>query len=241
MPRVGVFTGDGVAPSSFGGHWYFLEQRLGLPFDALLVEDLLELDLGRYDVLVLPDLSMGALSPSGLTRLTEWVQRGGRLVAVAGGAAAVAPEFDLSARSTSAADTIPPEELVRTRSQRVRSERQEEVTGVILSVRVDAEHPLGWSAGGAADTSRFVLHNGTLVFDPSADAETVSYFPDELDATSGVISSDNLERLEHGAWLVSRAHGRGNVTLFADDPLFRLFWYQAHQPYVNAILVGPRD
>jgi len=29
------------------------------------------------------------------------------------------------------------------------------------------------------------------------------------------------------------------VILFADDPLFRMLWYAGHQPYVNAILLGP--
>ena len=71
--------------------------------------------------------------------------------------------------------------------------------------------------------------------------ESVAYFPGELDVTSGVISEENLQRLEHGAWLVAREVGRGSVTLFADDPLFRLFWRQTHQFYVNALLVGPRS
>ena len=240
LPRVGVFSGDGVAPGSFGAHWYFLEQRLGLTFDALLLEDLLQLDLARYDVLVVPDLAAGALDGPGRERLAEWVERGGRLVAVAGGAADVAATFDIAVRKPLEADSLPPERLVRTRTERLRSERQEEVTGVILRVHVDRAHPLGWSAAGAADTAAFVLHNGTLVFDPSSDVETVAYFPGELAATSGVISAENLERLEHGAWLVSRGRGRGSITLFADDPLFRLFWYQAHRLYANAILVGPR-
>lgn len=241
LPRVGLFSGERVAPSSFGGHWFFLERELGIDPDVLLVDELLALDLSRYDVLVIPDIPARSLEPAELERLAAWVERGGRLIAVAGGAAAVAGGFDVTARAVPGRDSIPPERLLRTRTERLRTERQEEVTGVILEVRVDHTHPLGWSAAGAADSTRFVLHNGSLVFDPSSSVETVAYFPGELDATSGVISEENLERLEHGAWLVTRSRGSGSVTLFADDPLFRLFWYHSQQPYTRAILIGPRD
>ena len=34
--------------------------------------------------------------------------------------------------------------------------------------------------------------------------------------------------------------GPGRVMiLFADDPLFRHFWYATFQPFVNAVLLGP--
>ena len=32
--------------------------------------------------------------------------------------------------------------------------------------------------------------------------------------------------------------GRGSVVLFADDPLFRLFWRATQPLYTNALLVG---
>jgi hypothetical protein len=69
--------------------------------------------------------------------------------------------------------------------------------------------------------------------------ESVAYFPTRLVPTSGVISKENLSRLENGAWLVTRSVGKGSVTLFADDPLFRLFWSETHSLYVNSLLIGP--
>jgi hypothetical protein len=240
LPRVGVLTGSGVVPTSFGAQWFFLEQRLGLPFDALLLSDLALLDLSRYDVLVLPDLHASALEPGDAQLFRTWVENGGRLVALAGGASAVAAAFDVTLRKPLAPDGVVPERLLRGRSERLRGAREEEVAGVILEVRVDSAHPLGWGAGKAVPGgSLFVLHAGPRVFEPSSHLETVAHFPAGLGATSGVISSENLKRLELGAWLISRSLGKGSLTLFADDPLFRLFWRETHPLYVNAILVGP--
>jgi hypothetical protein len=38
---------------------------------------------------------------------------------------------------------------------------------------------------------------------------------------------------------VSKSVGRGSIVLFADDPLFRLFWRSAQPLLLNAILLGP--
>lgn len=242
LPRVAVLSGPGIAASSFGSHWYFLEQVVGLPFHNFMLQDLPELDLTTIQVVVLPDLLSPVLSALAGDALRNWVAGGGRLIAVAGGAAATAPLFEVQVRQPPARPGAEgAEEVLLSRGERLRAERQEEVAGAILPVRVDSLHPLAWGAAAAADPpGAFILHSGRGGFEPAPSLETVAYFPDRLEATSGVIPADKLERLEHGAWLVTRAFGKGSVTLFADDPLFRLFWRQTHRNYLNALLIGPR-
>jgi hypothetical protein len=113
------------------------------------------------------------------------------------------------------------------------------VPGVILPTRVDVSHPLAWGAG-AEDTGGTlqVLHEGELAFEPGPGQEVVAYFPSGLRATSGAVSAESLRRLERGAWLTTKVVGRGSVVLFADDPLFRLFWRATQPLYTNALLVG---
>jgi hypothetical protein len=53
-----------------------------------------------------------------------------------------------------------------------------------------------------------------------------------------VISPANLRRVGQGGWLVSKRMGQGTVVLFADDPLFRLFWRSTQPMLLNAILIG---
>jgi hypothetical protein len=198
------------------------------------------MDLSGYDVVVVPDAYASALDDGAKAALKRWVQGGGRLVAVADGARAVAPLFDVKVRAAADADSASTDRFLSTRPERELREWLEEVPGAILPTRLDAANPLAWGAGGTSRDGRYeVLHSGDLVFEPAEDLETVAYFPEELHATSGVISEEKLQQLEDGAWLADKRVGAGSVVLFADDPLFRLFWAGAHPLYENALLIGP--
>jgi hypothetical protein len=238
LPRVALVGGEGVAATSYGAFWFFLEQEMGLPFSALVAGDLARADLSRYDVIVVPDASGSALGQPARDALKAWVEAGGRLVAAGGGARAVAALADVKTRSepadTSAADRA---RLLAGREEREREEWREQVPGTILPLRLDAAHPLAWGAGidGRADRG-FALHEGGVVFEPAAGVETVAHFPAGLQRVSGVISPANLKRLEEGAWLVTKQMGQGSVVLFADDPVFRLFWRATQPMFVNALL-----
>lgn len=241
LPRVAVLAGEGVAPTSFGGYWFFFEQELGLRFDALLVGDLGSADLSLYDVIVIPDGSPSLLGDSQRDLLRGWVERGGRLIAVGGGASTVAAIAEVEMREE-AQDTAA---TARTRALRGREERERDdwsdrVPGTIVSAQLDPAHPLAWGAGSAGDPERvFVLHTGARIFEPTDAVETAVHFPADLSRISGVISPQALQRIEEGSWLVTRRMGRGSVVLFAGDPLFRLFWRSAHPLFINALLLGP--
>ena len=241
-PRIALIGGEGVTPTSYGAHWYFLEQTLGTDFDALLAPELPGLDLSEYDVIVLPEARGSALSEAGRDALKRWVERGGRLVAVGGGAEIAARIADVRIREEALPDTSEgPDRFLATRLERERRDWETEVPGAILETVLDPVHPLAWGAAAGGTRDRlFVLHEGTRVFEPQEGAEAVAAFGDDLAATSGVISAASLERLERGVWLLTKDVGDGSVVLFADDPLFRLFWKGTHPLYTNAILVGNR-
>jgi hypothetical protein len=241
LPRVGVFTGEGVSPTSFGAHWFYLEQELGLPFDALILNTLDRLDLGPYDVLVLPELAGATIGEDEREKLAGWVERGGRLVAVGSGAGAVAELAGIEIREA-AEDTLElRDRALRGREDRDRDAWRERVPGTIVPARLDPAHPLAWGAGVAGDATRlYILHTGSRVMEPGEGTEAVAHFTGDLPRISGVISPANLAHLERGAWLATRRMGRGSVVLFAGDPLFRMFWQSTHPLYVNALLLGPR-
>jgi hypothetical protein len=241
LPRVAVVAGEGVSPTSFGAHWFFLEQELGMPFDAVMASDLGGIDLDEYDVIVLPDASPRALRGAE-DALKRWMEGGGRLIAVAGGAESVAGMAEVKVREGARVDSAADERAryLAGREERQRREWRQEVPGAIIPLRLDPAHPLAFGAGmddRPADT--YALHAGTTVFEPAAGVETVAYFPERLERISGVISAEQLRRLEQGSWLVTKRVGGGSIVLFADDPLFRLFWRSTHPLYVNAILLGP--
>ncbi|HEX6040077.1 M14 family metallopeptidase [Longimicrobium sp.] len=241
LPRVALVSGEGVSATSFGAHWFYLERQLGMPFDAVMTTDLAGMDLDEYDVIVLPDASPRALRGAE-DALKRWIQGGGRLVAVAGGAEAAAGMAEVKVREGAQGDSAANarSRWLAGREERQRQEWRQEVPGAIFPLRLDPAHPLAFGAGlEGRPGETFVLHGGSTVFEPGEGVETVAYFPERLERLAGVISPQQVRRLEQGSWLVTKRMGQGSVVLFADDPLFRLFWKATEPLYVNAILLGP--
>jgi hypothetical protein len=240
LPRVGVLAGDGVSPTSFGAHWFFLEQQLGLPFDALLPADVGRIDLRPYDVIVLPDGSSGMVTEAATAALKAWVEGGGRLVAVGRASAIGAGIADVRIRETGGDEEAERAALLAGRREREREDWQQQVLGVILRANIDPAHPLAWGAAPAERAEGlFLLHDGLGVFEPAPGFEAVAHFPAQPQRLSGVISDANRAHLGESVWAGTRQVGRGSVVLFAGDPLFRMFWRSAHPLYTNALLLGP--
>jgi hypothetical protein len=243
LPRVAVLSGEGTSANSFGAHWFFLEQTLGLPFDAIPADRIGSVRLEQYDVLVLPDMGRGAaLGERQFQQVEEWVRRGGTLVAVAGGArAAAGPVAGIKVRARKDEGEKDVASALRGREARELSDWEEQVPGTIFALNLDPAHPLAFGAGTDGRPDRlYVMHTGNGIFEPDASVETVAYFPEKVEKVSGVISDKNLKHLAQGGEIVLRRVGRGRAILFADDPVFRHFWYATFQPYVNALLIGPK-
>lgn len=120
--------------------------------------------------------------------------------------------------------------------KRDRDRWREPVRGAVLSVALSSSHPLAFGASAAGATHRtFVLSSGHA-FDRLPEGQIVARFPETVNRVSGWVAEERLRDLSGGAWLVDRPVGRGRLVLFADDPLFRHFWYAGFQLVTNAIL-----
>jgi len=247
LPQIAVMAGEGVSSTSYGAHWFFLEQRLGLPFHAINLEDLSRVDLSDFDVLIFPEGRglQGAMGNGAMDALEAWVRDGGTLVAVGNSAQALGRSMvEVGLRQAEEEEMEKTEELahaLRTREERSEDRWAQAVPGTILKVVLDPGHPL--AAGASADGlpgEMFVLSRGRA-FEPSGDFESVAFFGQDLEKISGVISQESLETLTQSTWLAQARLGRGSLILFAEDPLFRMFWYSGFQLYTNALLVGPES
>ncbi len=240
-PRVAVLHGDGFSSNSYGFTWFFLEQVAEVPFDALPAGSVDGPALARYDAVILPSGGPGrALDDGAVEALTRWVRDGGTLVAYEGSARWAAGEVaDVDVRRDTTED--PPEERLRkglqSREQRRVERWEERVTGIVLPARLDPDHPLAWGAG-AGEGRLFALHRDELIFEPAPGHETVGHFAADATAFSGQVAEPALEHLREGGWLVSAGVGRGLVVLFADDPLYRMFWRSTHPLVTNALFYG---
>ncbi|MEX0979791.1 MAG: M14 family zinc carboxypeptidase, partial [Gemmatimonadota bacterium] len=247
LPRVGLLGGEGTSATSFGAHWFFLEDRLELPFDAIEAGSVGSLALDAYDVLLVPSTGgsfRGVVGERGMESIEAWVRAGGTLIAVAGGARAVGESLAGVAMRTELDEDEPDrdarlERALRDREERAAERWSEQTPGAILRMALDPRHPIGFGAGtDVGEGESFVLSLGAS-FEPDESWESVGYFPAGLTTIAGIMSDRNLERMSRSAWLAHANVGQGNVVLFADDPVFRMFWYSGFQLYANAILYAP--
>ncbi len=90
-PRIGLLAHGATGTTDYGAIWWFVDRFLGVAASTLEETALGDYDLGRYNVLVLPD-RYGPLPEGAAGELETWVEGGGTLIAVGDAAAALAAE-----------------------------------------------------------------------------------------------------------------------------------------------------
>ena len=93
-PRVALFGNTPFCPDSWGEIWHLFDCEIGLPISLLDIQRASALDLRRYNVIILPNMSReghSKLDPL-LAKLRAWVRNGGTLIAIGEAAAWLANE-----------------------------------------------------------------------------------------------------------------------------------------------------
>ncbi|KPK82090.1 MAG: hypothetical protein AMS25_03740 [Gemmatimonas sp. SM23_52] len=252
-PRVAVLAGDPVSTTSFGAHWYTLEQEFGLPFTVLRA-DRLTSQLPNYDVLVLPPGWVGgyrrAFGEGGAEALRDWVRDGGVLIAIAGAAEYLAdPDLEFTSARLVGEEAEEGEEAAAELAPAagagypplVSPEAGERaplsVPGAIIRASLDLTHPLTF---GYESDLIAVLIAGADFYRPSKEGSNPVGFTGGDLLVAGFAWPDNTEKyLDGTAWMIDEPLGSGRVVLFADDPNFRLIWPSLSRLLLNAILIGP--
>ncbi len=86
-PRVAIASQWPVSPTSFGAVWHALDARLGMRVSPINLQSFGGVDLRKYNVLILPDVSgaerLGAvLGDAEVKSLKAWIEAGGTLIAI---------------------------------------------------------------------------------------------------------------------------------------------------------------
>jgi hypothetical protein len=96
-PRVAIVTGPGIDITSFGLTWYLLDRTYGYRFSTLDASRLGEVDLEKYNVLILPSVwgshaqYFDILGKKAIAGLKRWVENQGTLICI-GAASAFAAD-----------------------------------------------------------------------------------------------------------------------------------------------------
>jgi hypothetical protein len=233
-PRAALLTGGGRGRGGGGADdydagqvWHLLTERFGVPVSLLDVADVDDADLDRYNVLVLAGGDYEALPAE---PVKAWMERGGRLLALADGTdwpveqgLVELEERPLPMDSLTAG--VPMGKLDRARGA-------QNIGGTIFEVRLDTTHPLAYGLPERLP----VFRTHETFYDPTGAAgRDVGVYPGEEPVLSGYASAANRDRARGAAAVVTGRHGRGGVVLIMDDPNFRAFWYGSNRLFLNAL------
>ncbi len=257
MPAVALVGDEGISQPAYGATWYVLEQRYGMRFTPVSSRFVGSGDLSRFNVIIIPDGSPGALNrvigKSGADHLREWVRGGGTLVTM-GGASAWAAREDINLTSARAvgAEAKPDsaanaradsarraaEDLLAVTSPSSVANRPAPLPGSHFDAVLDRTH---WLTSGFEEPRIQALLDGSTFLALSKEGANVAVFPRTGTLhRAGFVWPENTERLlRNTALLIEEPTGGGHVVLFANEPLFRAWWHALDRLVLNAIVLGP--
>ena len=253
VPRI-VLAWD-APTSSLSAGWarYVMERRFGFAASAVRVSSLGRLDLGKVDVLVLPQGSYNnAFNDEAVARLRQWIRGGGTLVTLGEASRWAANEKvslldtraelrggkpDIEEKDKDKKPADPPQPFDYEKAVTPERERPENTPGAIVRVRLDLEH---WLASGTDGEIQAIVE-GQRVFTPlklDKGTNVGTYFAKERLVVGGLAWDEAQSQLAQKAFLMHQAVGRGHVIAFAEEPNYRAFTEATQLLFANAVLLG---
>lgn len=236
-PKVASLIGSPTSMYASGELWHYFDQQLAYPVTMLNAQGFDPDDLEGYDVLLLPSGSYGSvLTANVLSDLRDWVRDGGRLVAFERATSFLAgkEEFNLKEKEASDAEEDSSHHAQRRYEERERRSISDQIPGAIYRVNLDNSHPLAF---GYPDVYYTMKRNTNIYTYLENDRDwNVGVIP-EAGHLSGFVGANVKETLKEGTVIGVQRMGQGDVVYFADNPLFRGFWYNGRLLVANALFM----
>ncbi|MFM8710341.1 MAG: hypothetical protein ACKOC7_03605, partial [Sphingomonadales bacterium] len=235
-PRVALLTGEGTSSTAVGEIWHFFDQQLSYPLTLLNAPSLSAADLNELDVLIMADGRYRFLDNKEMQEsLKNWVSAGGKLIALEGAVGQLA-KADLGIKSKKKSESADKKESDPYASLSVFADRERDylssfTPGAVWKVALDTTHPLAFGFGPIFYTLKmddtvyeFIGENGWNVGVIKQDPPL-----------SGFVGSKLRPQIKDALSIGQLPVGRGSVTVFTDDILFRSFWESGKLMLCNAV------
>ena len=253
--RVALLGASPFYQTSFGALWHLFDQEIGYPISLLKLSQLESIDLGRYNVIILPDAGSGRgegltlqMGEAAFAKLMAWVDAGGTLITLGESNwllfSGDEPVSSLRARRQVLDDLASYKHEGRpgTESATLVSDdedawlRRFSPQGAILRANLKSDH---WIAGGVGDKVP-VMVRSDLALLGKLPGQTLGRFA-EADRLrlSGLLWPEAQERLAGNAYLYREARGRGQMIAFMGNPAYRAAFHGTSRLLLNAVLLGP--
>lgn len=238
--NVLTIRGEGVSPYSFGQiKWYFNEV-INHPLTVVEVDRLSRVNLDNYNTIILPD---GWYSLSAQSKLSDWVNAGGKLIAIGNANSKLvdSDHFALKKYATgeekSKAEKSNQQAEMAARynhySDRERLYIKNYIPGAIFKLKVDHSHPLGFGLG----KQYFSLRTSSNRYPLMVDGYNIITHPKDQSMILGFAGSNVKSNLKDSMAFGVEEKGRGSVIYMVDNPLYRGFWYNGLFLFSNALFL----
>ncbi len=265
-PRIAMLWDTPTSSYSAGNFRFVVERQFGFAVTAIRAQQLASAYLSRYQVLVLPDLRSGAfiemMGAQALTNLSQWVERGGVLVALGEatrvltdegmGILAAQREYSLPVTDDDEAGESSKDSNDK-HSGRVAGKALDadgyaaaiaaqevdppSIGGAFLRSTVDPDH---WLAAGVAQELPLLARRAEI-YTPLALDEGVNVvvFSDAESVLMSGHSWDIIRRqVAFKPAVMARRLGRGQIVAFTQDPTVRAYQDGLNVLVANALFRG---
>lgn len=233
-PSVALLTGEAVSHTAAGEVWSFFDNELHYPISQIIADHLSDINLQKYDILIMPDGHYDMLDDKDISaQLDNFVKSGGKIIATENGAAKLAAldwsGLKLIKDTTQASDSI----IQKKYSNAERASLASFIPGAIYKIQLDNTHPIAY---GYPDFY-YTLKQDVRVYNNIKDGWNVGILPSNA-YTSGFVGSKLKPQLKQGVLIGDKHYGRGDIIIFNDDALFRLFWQNGKMLFANAVFLA---
>jgi hypothetical protein len=242
-----------VSSNDYGELWFLFERELGIPFTGIRASALADVDLSKFDVIILPDANnyQSAFDSTKIETLKRWIQNGGVLIGIEGGA-----QFLTKGKSgiTQAAIKSDKKEEDKTKEEKEQDKAKKEISkrqtlfekeekdrlgripGTIFKVIVDTTHPIGFGV----PREIFAFKSDASPLELSDVGHNVARFAKDSTQVSGYVVKEKAQKISEAAYIQDFRIGRGRAVLFAENVTFRRFWSGLEKLLLNTILFLPQ-
>ncbi len=229
-PKIVLVTGRDAGTAEVGEIWHLLDVRCGMPPLLVDAERFNNLDLTKYNTLVLAGGNFSRLSAD---KVKQFVSGGGTLI-VQGTAVRWAKNAGLVSWD------LRPVPRVEENTRRPYASMEEDaralsLPGAILRAELDLTHPLAYGYRRVA-ISLFVT--GDVFVQPPANAYSTPAIYRAQPLIAGYLHRQHHALVSGAAAMVVQSSGSGRIIGFCANPAFRGFWYGTDRLLANAVFLG---
>ncbi len=229
-PKVLALSGEGISYYTFGQVWHYFEQVLNYPLGVVDAEQVGNVDLEDYNVLILPEGWYPKLDTAAAEKIQSWVRDGGKVIAIGSAVGKLAGKEGFSIKRKSGNSASSPVAYVGCYAAQERKSISNQIPGAVYETTFDNTHPLGFGIGD----KYFSLKTSGSAYAYLDKGWNVGFIENDP-MYAGFVGSNVQQRLEKSLTFGVQNMGGGQVVYMVDNPLFRGFWKQGLFLMGNAI------